>query len=603
MKIPSPLTRVAAIGAGAVLLAAAVVLVEWLAGLSFFTRPDEHFVPMAPSTAMLFLLLGGTILFHARRDAGTAVGPIVNLAPALALLVASLLLAQFLARIFFGSESDLERIIAPTPGSIGRVLLDRMAPITALLFILQAGHLLLFSTRRYRHFGEMLGGGVAAVASVLVIGYVYGEPLLYGGRVIPVAFSTAVLFLLSAVALFAADAESWLVRLATGDSVRIRIYRGVVPPTMLLVLFNGWLDIHVVDMIHTQYYVLLNIITSLCIALIIAAIVSLVARSVDSRVKTAEKALRASEVEFRSLAEAMPQIVWSTRADGWNTYFNQQWVDYTGLTQEESRGSGWNTPFHPDDQRRALAAWQQATQNNGIYSLESRLRRADGAYRWWLVRGVPMRAADGEIIKWFGTCTDIEEIKQAEAALRESESKFRNYVELSPDGIFIVDNAGRLKDANDAACRITGYSKEELFAMGIEDLLAEESLEDGLAVFQELLKTNKATFDPWLQCKDGSKICMTVDAVRLSETRLVGFCKDITERKRTEEHLRRQDEELHARNEELTRFNREMSGRELRMIELKQEVNDLAAKLGQPRPYALAFMESPALTNPKEKTQ
>lgn len=98
--------------------------------------------------------------------------------------------------------------------------------------------------------------------------------------------------------------------------------------------------------------------------------------------KRAEDALRASEQEFRSLAESMPQIVWVTRADGWNIYFNQQWVDYTGLTLEQSCGHGWSTPFHPDDKQRAWDAWQRATQHNDTYSVECRLRRADGTYRW-----------------------------------------------------------------------------------------------------------------------------------------------------------------------------------------------------------------------------
>ena len=121
-----------------------------------------------------------------------------------------------------------------------------------------------------------------------------------------------------------------------------------------------------------------------------------------------------SQEEFHALAESMPQIVWATRPDGWNIYFNKQWVDYTGLTLEESWGHGWNKPFHPDDQQRAWDAWQRATQHNDTYSLECRLRRADGTYRWFLIRGVPLLGADGEILKWFGTCTDIEEIKQGE---------------------------------------------------------------------------------------------------------------------------------------------------------------------------------------------
>ncbi len=140
--------------------------------------------------------------------------------------------------------------------------------------------------------------------------------------------------------------------------------------------------------------------------------------SSTSRLLEAGRALRTSEKEFRALAESMPQIVWITRADGWNIYFNHQWVEYTGLSLEESYGHGWNKPFHPDDQRRAWDAWQNAVRNNGTYSLECRLRKADGTYRWWLIRGVPAFDDQGKIYKWFGTCTDIEDIKQAEASVR-----------------------------------------------------------------------------------------------------------------------------------------------------------------------------------------
>jgi PAS domain S-box-containing protein len=132
--------------------------------------------------------------------------------------------------------------------------------------------------------------------------------------------------------------------------------------------------------------------------------------------RQAEEALRASEREFRTLAEAMPQIVWITRPDGWCTYYNQQWMDYTGLTLEESLGHGWITPFHPDDRERAWTAWREATATLGLYSLEVRLRAADGAYRWWRTRGVPMQDDVGTALKWFGTCTDIHDLKLAESA-------------------------------------------------------------------------------------------------------------------------------------------------------------------------------------------
>ncbi len=129
--------------------------------------------------------------------------------------------------------------------------------------------------------------------------------------------------------------------------------------------------------------------------------------------KRAELALQESEVKFRTLSELVPQMVWACTPDGLNVYFNQRWVEYTGLTLEESYGRGWNTPFHDDDKQTAWDAWNGAVATGDPYQVESRLRAADGSYRWFLMRGVPLRDASGSIVKWFGTGTDIDEMKRA----------------------------------------------------------------------------------------------------------------------------------------------------------------------------------------------
>lgn len=146
--------------------------------------------------------------------------------------------------------------------------------------------------------------------------------------------------------------------------------------------------------------------------------------------KRAEEALRRSEQEFRTLAESMPQIVWITNPEGETIYFNQQWGSYTGLSLEESYGEGWITPFHPDDKEKAWQAWHNAVTNNGTYSVECRIRRKDGIYRWWLIRGVPVLDDHGNIIKWFGTCTDIEEIKAAEDKIKDQLDELRRWHEI-----------------------------------------------------------------------------------------------------------------------------------------------------------------------------
>jgi PAS domain S-box-containing protein len=201
-----------------------------------------------------------------------------------------------------------------------------------------------------------------------------------------------------------------------------------------------------------------------------------------------EQALRDSERDFRQLAEAVPQIVWITRPDGWNIFCNQQWTAYTGLTVEQSYGHDWIIPFHPEDQQKAWDAWQNAVHHQSSYSLECRLRRYDGEYRWWLVRGVPDRDAQGVIRKWFGTCTDIHDMKRAELALKESEQRYRQLFEANPLPLWICDSQTQaILNANQAATASYGYSRDEFVAMTSNDLESPD------AIMQQQAKQDNAS--------------------------------------------------------------------------------------------------------------
>lgn len=138
-----------------------------------------------------------------------------------------------------------------------------------------------------------------------------------------------------------------------------------------------------------------------------------------SRRKQTELALQESEARFRVLANFVPQLVWMCHPDGLNFYLNQRWMDYTGLSLEESYGQGWSTPIHPEDKQAAWDAWNHAVATGSIYRIETRLRAGDGTYRWFLVRGIPLKDAAGRITRWFGTCTDIQDLKCAEDQMRK----------------------------------------------------------------------------------------------------------------------------------------------------------------------------------------
>jgi diguanylate cyclase (GGDEF)-like protein/PAS domain S-box-containing protein len=181
----------------------------------------------------------------------------------------------------------------------------------------------------------------------------------------------------------------------------------------------------------------------------------------------ARSALRAKNSELHDVVEFMPQIVWITRPDGWHTYFNRQWIDFTGLTLEESLGHGWNPPPHPDDRAHAAALCNEATTTGEPYEIEYRLRRADGTYHWMLGRAKPLRDAAGTIVKWFGTCTDIQDRKLAEGQVKEQ----ARLLDLAQDAIFVKDLEHRIVYWNHAAERIYGWSAQAATGRTLDELI------------------------------------------------------------------------------------------------------------------------------------
>ncbi|MFS0772897.1 sensor histidine kinase [Sphingomonas sp. 1P08PE] len=125
------------------------------------------------------------------------------------------------------------------------------------------------------------------------------------------------------------------------------------------------------------------------------------------------RALEESDLRFRTLADTMPQMVWSTRPDGFHDYYNARWYEFTGVPPGTTDGEGWNDMFHPDDQDRAWTVWRHSLATGELYQIEYRLKHFDGTYRWVLGRALPVRDAAGAITRWFGTCTDIHEQKLA----------------------------------------------------------------------------------------------------------------------------------------------------------------------------------------------
>lgn len=136
-----------------------------------------------------------------------------------------------------------------------------------------------------------------------------------------------------------------------------------------------------------------------------------------------EQALRESEERFRATANSIDQMIWATRPDGFHDYYNHRWYEYTGVPEGSTNGEEWAGLFHPDDQERAWEVWRKSLETGEPYHIEYRLRHRTGQYRWVLGRAQPTRDAQGRIIRWYGTCTDIHELRQMQDALQESQEQ------------------------------------------------------------------------------------------------------------------------------------------------------------------------------------
>ena len=137
-------------------------------------------------------------------------------------------------------------------------------------------------------------------------------------------------------------------------------------------------------------------------------------KQIETDLAETARALSESETRFRVLADAMPQMVWSTQPDGFHDYYNARWYEFTGVPVGSTDGEGWSDIFHPDDQQRAWTTWRHSLETGDPYEIEYRLKHHSGAYRWTLGRAVAIHDDDGQITRWFGTCTDIDELKRLE---------------------------------------------------------------------------------------------------------------------------------------------------------------------------------------------
>jgi formate hydrogenlyase transcriptional activator len=174
--------------------------------------------------------------------------------------------------------------------------------------------------------------------------------------------------------------------------------------------------------------------------------------------------IRESEATLRQTVDTIPTLAWCTLPDGLPVFLNQRWHEYTGLSSQESQGSGWQTTIHPEDLQQLMDTWRKILASGAPGELEARLKRHDGEFRWFLFRTAPFRDQFGTIVKWYGTNTDIDDLKRAQVKLCRDEEEFRRITDAIPQMIVVLHPDGRTLYANRVALDYTGLTLQDFRA-------------------------------------------------------------------------------------------------------------------------------------------
>jgi len=266
--------------------------------------------------------------------------------------------------------------------------------------------------------------------------------------------------------------------------------------------------------------------------------------------KTAEEKIRRSEKELQILVEAIPAYVGTNLPDGSLDFISQSWLDYTGLSREQWMGWGWVSTIHPEDVDRVVANWQAALAASAPVEYQLRCRGADGIYHWFLYRGVPFCDDGGKVVKWYGTVTNIDVLKETESALQTREQQLLGIIETIPSLLWSASPAFVPTHMSKRLLEYFGAPFEEFANGGWESFIHPDDLEDtGKAILRAVEAGESFRVMHRLRRADGEYRWHHAggEPLRDPEGKIIqwyGLSVDIDDRIRAEETLRKSEREL-----------------------------------------------------------
>lgn len=266
--------------------------------------------------------------------------------------------------------------------------------------------------------------------------------------------------------------------------------------------------------------------------------------------KRAEESLRVTERNLAAIINTIPATAWTTRPDGYCDFLNHVWLEYAGMTAEQAQGWGWAAAIHPDDRKELVEEWQSCLASGTPVDTEARIRRFDASYRWFLIRGNPLRDEAGTILKWYGTCVDIEDRKRGEEALQARELSWRQIVDSVPGLVATMGPMGEVEFLNRQTLEYFGRTNEELKNWSLIGAVHPDDLPGVIAARQKCIESGQI-YEVEHRCRraDGVYRWFQVRGlpVRDGEDNITAWyllLTDIDDRKLAEEKLRQSEQDL-----------------------------------------------------------
>jgi two-component system cell cycle sensor histidine kinase/response regulator CckA len=534
-------------------LTGGLVLVGWVGDWGMLKSVRTDYIPMAPNSALLFILLGVALVVRGIWPANRIIRSSVQGAGLLTLIVTGMALIGSVS----GLDLEIGHWLLPSTGTFRTAPVGRMSPISSFSFIFSGAALLLLG-RQTRNPTGIMGAVAVFVGWVNVTGYCFGEvPLFYGGDVIPMALPTSLAFILLGAGLIAAaGSQSWPLSVFSGSLTRARLLRWLLPAILVITLIQGWLNAMLLGQSDTTTALGsagISVVTVLAIFLLISRLSGVIGDKIDR----AEQELRESEQKYRRLTDNMQDVIWQLTPDLVFTYVSPSDQKQRGYEAYEVLGrSVWEfmTPASQELARKKFAERMRDLAenkkfNNTVYQVEQ--IRKDGTTVWTELLSTPLFDSEGNLIAFQGVTRDITDRKRAEESLEAAGAFLNTILNAVPVPLFYKDKDGRYIGCNKSFEKFFGKMRQELVGKSVFDMTSGDLAEIYHAKDLELFHNpGVQVYDSQVKDSSGAVHDVVFHKSTFSDHEghvlgLIGVILDITEL--TQARLRLEKERAHLR--------------------------------------------------------